>query len=172
MADAAAWGPAAWKFLHAATFAYPVNPSLQEQRDAEALLYSLQTMLPCEQCRRHFINELAQHPPDTTSRAALSAWLVDLHNRINLRLNKPVVAFADAERAFSSQQCSTQCSREGATYAGALRAAQGRRQRGGSESRAAFLMLLGTTLCICALGFMWLRWRRGASWGPPQAQAP
>jgi hypothetical protein len=110
MSTVAEWGPAAWKFLHAVTFSYPENPSLGEQRDAENLFSSLKSMLPCEACRSHYETEIAIHPPDTRSRATLSAWLVDLHNRVNLRLGKPIYSFASAESAYSSQ-CSADCAR-------------------------------------------------------------
>jgi len=107
------WGPAAWKFLHAITFSYPDNPNLSEQRDAENLFSSLKSLLPCEACRNHYVSEISVNPPDTRSRATLSAWLVDLHNRVNLRLGKPIFSYASAESMYSSQ-CSSDCERSNA----------------------------------------------------------
>lgn len=105
----AQWGPAAWKFLHTITFSYPENPTLQDQRDAEALFLSLTSLLPCNACRDHYKSEVLSRPPDTRSRATLSAWLVDLHNRVNLRLSKPTVSYSDAEHLYGSGQCNVDC---------------------------------------------------------------
>lgn len=110
MSTVSEWGPAAWKFLHAISFSYPEAPSINEQRDAENLFASLRTLLPCEACRNHYESEISVNPPDTRSRATLSAWLVDLHNRVNVRLGKPIYSFASAEQAYSSQ-CSSACER-------------------------------------------------------------
>lgn len=108
MGTVAEWGPAAWKFLHAVTFAYPETPTLAEQVAVEQMFGSLRFLLPCAQCRTHYETEIRAHPPDTRSRATLSAWLVDLHNRVNLRLGKGTVTYREAEVAFSSQ-CSRDC---------------------------------------------------------------
>jgi len=102
------WGPAAWKFLHAMTFSFPDAPTIQQQTDAERLFASLRTLLPCEACRVHYDQEISVHPPDVRSRSTLSAWLVDLHNRVNARLGKPIFTFAAAESLYSSQ-CSADC---------------------------------------------------------------
>ena len=110
MSTVSEWGPAAWKFLHAITFSYPDNPNLSDQRDAENLFSSLKSLLPCEACRNHYVSEISVNPPDTRSRATLSAWLVDLHNRVNLRLGKPIFSYASAETVYSSQ-CSSDCER-------------------------------------------------------------
>lgn len=108
MGTVSEWGPAAWKFLHAVTFAFPEQPTLNEQVAVEQLFASLRFVLPCAQCRTHFDAELRAHPPDTRSRATLSAWLVDLHNRVNLRLGKRPVAYSEAAAAFSAQ-CGRAC---------------------------------------------------------------
>ena len=105
------WGPAAWKFLHIVSFSYPDNPSVQETRDAEALFWSLKNLLPCQACREHYESELELHPPDTRSRLTLSSWLVDVHNRVNQRLQKPLFSYADAEKIYGGGQCATDCGR-------------------------------------------------------------
>ena len=148
MSTVSEWGPAAWKFLHAITFSYPENPSLSEQRDAENLFASLRSLLPCEACRSHYESEISIHPPDTRSRATLSAWLVDLHNRVNLRLGKPIFSFASAESAYSSQ-CSADCAREEAP----ARAKSKPRVSNAEKSGYTALMLLLVIAVILALIF-------------------
>jgi hypothetical protein len=84
------WGPGAWKFLHQITFYYPDDPTPKQQTQALNLFTSLRTLLPCEECRAHYDSDLNLHPPDTSSKTSLSQWLIDLHNRVNVRLGKPI----------------------------------------------------------------------------------
>jgi hypothetical protein len=120
MSTVSEWGPAAWKFLHSVTFSYPDAPTIHEQMEAENLFTSLRTLLPCEACREHYESEISVNPPDTRSRATLSAWLVDLHNRVNVRLGKPIYSYASAEQAYSSQ-CSSDCARAERTAAAPMK---------------------------------------------------
>jgi len=101
------WGPAAWKFLHSITFSYPDVPTLDEQRAAESLFNSISILLPCSTCRTHYVNEINSNPPDTRSKSTLTSWLVDIHNRVNLRLGKPIFSYANATEVYASAQCSS-----------------------------------------------------------------
>ena len=112
MSTAADWGPSAWKFLHTVTFAYPEEPSLLEQQHADNLFQSLSVLLPCEKCREHYILEIRNNPPNTTSRATLSSWLVDIHNNVNQRLGKSVFSLRQASEIYSSL-CSADCTSSG-----------------------------------------------------------
>ena len=105
------WGPVGWKFLHYVTFAYPMTPSVEQQNAADHFFGSLGKLLPCDTCQEHYQEEVSSHPPDTRSQATLSAWLVDLHNRVNARLGKPHFTYNQAAAAYSSQ-CTTGCARE------------------------------------------------------------
>ena len=102
------WGPAGWKFLHSLTFAYPNSPTLEQQRSADLFFSSMANLLPCDACQEHYREEIARHPADTRSQATLSAWLVDLHNRVNARLNKPIFSYAQAAQQYTSQ-CTQGC---------------------------------------------------------------
>lgn len=82
------WGPNAWKFLHAVTFAYPETPSIRMQQKAKTFFESLGDMLPCKKCGFHWKQQLQQHPVATKNREALSRWLVMAHNQVNASNNK------------------------------------------------------------------------------------
>ena len=96
------WGPSAWNFLHSITFSYPDSPSLEEQRNIEKLFDSLSFTLPCSECREHYISEIIKNPIDARSKTSLSIWLVDLHNRINVRLGKPLFLYSEAVSKYTS----------------------------------------------------------------------
>ena len=102
------WGPAGWKFLHSLTFAYPNTPTLEQQRSADVFFASLAKLLPCDACQEHYQEEIVRRPADTRSQATLSAWLVDLHNRVNARLNKPTFSYAQAAQLYTAQ-CTQGC---------------------------------------------------------------
>lgn len=103
------WGPSAWRFLHAITFAFPDNPSESEKEAAVALFESLRHLIPCGECCGHYCSELARDPvqPHVYSRSSLSKWLVALHNKVNARLGKPAYAYEDAAREYTSED--SQC---------------------------------------------------------------
>lgn len=105
------WGPAAWKFLHAATFAYPDVPTERHKEDALKLFQSLGSMLPCGDCCVNYSNEfsIASISKHLHSKEALSRWLVDLHNRVNARLGKPTVTYDEVAALYPDDTCDLTC---------------------------------------------------------------
>jgi hypothetical protein len=108
------WGPSAWQFLHAATFAYPEEPTKEHKEAARNLFKSLKLMLPCGDCCTHYCSGFDGDPVDNHlhSRDALSRWLVAFHNKVNVRLGKPEVSFDMVQAQFDTgdETCSVQSS--------------------------------------------------------------
>lgn len=73
------WGPAAWRFLHSTARTHP--------QGTMALLEWYTKMLPCEQCRLN----LRRHMDDTPTVLDMHAYTVEIHNKVNESLGKPVV---------------------------------------------------------------------------------
>lgn len=71
-----------WRAIH-------VYPFVRGVEGFDDLLRAVRRLLPCGGCREHFDAYLATHPPDVSSRDALFAWGVELHNAVNARLGKP-----------------------------------------------------------------------------------
>lgn len=84
------WGPAMWRFLHAASFAWGDAPDPDRKRDMIVFLRSIGTVLPCATCRRHYQEYVQKHltEEDVASRDSLSRWVWALHNNVNRRLGK------------------------------------------------------------------------------------
>ena len=103
------WGPSAWKFLHALSFAYPEkDPSSEHKQAVLNLFASLKYLLPCGECCAHYCST---YDSDTLkkslgSREDLSKWLVDFHNSVNSRLGKPIYNYNDAKNYFLSDDAS------------------------------------------------------------------
>jgi hypothetical protein len=88
-ADNRLWGPSIWVGANYIAFAYPEKPTPLEQSNVIQYFQSMATVLPCSKCRTHFQQLLKDFPIQADSRDALTRWLVEAHNRVNVRLNKP-----------------------------------------------------------------------------------
>lgn len=100
------WGPGAWNFLHAISFNYPDQPSEKDKQDHITLFTHLQNILPCPTCRDEYAKMLSQFPVKDAvhSKEALTRWLVDIHNRVNKRLNKPHMPFDQVKERYESMR--------------------------------------------------------------------
>lgn len=98
------WGPLGWKFMHYMTFAYPDKPSRKERRDAESFFMSLKSLLPCKNCKEEYTNLVNNCKPKTKSKDSLSRWLVDIHNKVNIRLEKPIITYEHAKKLYCTKE--------------------------------------------------------------------
>jgi len=88
--DPTKWGPGLWVFLHTLTFNYPSNPTWTEKKIMNDYLTQLQYVLPCIHCRSHYKDYLLNEPPKLESRSEFVVWMIQLHNDVNKRNNKPL----------------------------------------------------------------------------------
>lgn len=84
-------GAASWSLLHMIAAMYPCHPSAEQQQHALSLITSLSYLYPCHMCASHFRTLIASSPPQVQSRSALSLWMCEAHNTVNIRLNKATV---------------------------------------------------------------------------------
>ena len=105
------WGQRLWAFLHACSFNYPDAKECSPQHKAAvtALLTSLKTLIPCDDCRSHYASYVAAHPPRVDGSGELSRWMVDFHNAVNRRLGKPHVSYAIAQKMYQVGECGGGC---------------------------------------------------------------
>lgn len=102
-ASIASWGPAGWTFLHTISFVYPYNPTLKDKQVMVDYLYAFTAVIPCQRCRTDFTfmlhtifgdtKEEAMKSKHLENRETLSKILVDMHNRVNERLNKKILSY-------------------------------------------------------------------------------
>ncbi len=81
-------GRATWTFLHTTAAYYPDKPTPNQRANMVALLRALPTLYPCTWCAQDFGENMERHPPNVSSRTALSQWLCERHNEVNERLGK------------------------------------------------------------------------------------
>jgi hypothetical protein len=83
--DAIEWGPILWKEFH--------NRTKQYKMDVEAenrWLTIFGSWIPCGECRSHYLELLKKTPPDLHSKESFEEWGIDIHNKVNIRLGKPI----------------------------------------------------------------------------------
>ena len=85
------WGPAMWHYIHAMSFNYPVNPSLNDKINYKKFVYNLRNVLPCKYCRINLTNNLKKKPLllcHMKNRGTFSKYIYELHEVVNKMLNK------------------------------------------------------------------------------------
>eukprot|EP01015_Nassula_variabilis_P032386 TRINITY_DN7542_c0_g2_i4.p1 TRINITY_DN7542_c0_g2~~TRINITY_DN7542_c0_g2_i4.p1 ORF type:complete len:171 (+),score=19.39 TRINITY_DN7542_c0_g2_i4:65-577(+) len=83
-------GHMGWTLLHLMTGNYPVEPTIEDQQKMNEFLHLFGYFYPCKECSGHFLEMLKNKPVRASSREELMAYLCELHNEVNIRLNKSV----------------------------------------------------------------------------------
>jgi len=87
------WGPKFWDVLHLAAVGYSKSPTPAEKLGFRMFFDSLRYVLPCQKCRgsyENYLNTRGIQDSDLQSRDDLFRWVFELHNSVNLNLNKPM----------------------------------------------------------------------------------
>ena len=96
------WGPNMWKSLHAISFAFPENPSIEQRLAAERVFRDLQHMIPCPKCQEHYRQQLEKYPLRCENRTELTKWLVAVHNRVNEQNHKKTMSYEDVCKMYAA----------------------------------------------------------------------
>jgi len=83
-------GSATWSFLHSVAAYLPSVPNQEQQQDATQLLQIVSRLYPCSDCAEDLRKDLIEEPPLVTSSEEFSQWMCRLHNKVNVKLGKPV----------------------------------------------------------------------------------
>lgn len=95
------WGPNAWSHLHTLAFLYPSSPTAEDKRHMHSFIIGFAHTIPCEKCRRHFLNMIQTEIFDGSesklfaSQEIFSRATVRWHNAVNERLGKPIMKYSD-----------------------------------------------------------------------------
>lgn len=93
------WGSDYWKLLHLITINYPINPSDKDKKNFENIIKYLPYVLPCPICSSNFIKHVKYIPlkKSQSSRNDLVTWMIDLHNLVNISLDKKCITQKEAQ---------------------------------------------------------------------------
>lgn len=93
------WGKSFWNTLHWIAAGYPDAPSDPEILAANRLMLSLEYLIPCEECRKHYSEYLVANPVQLNTGDALRVYLMELHNHVN-RLTQVTPEIWDKTRLY------------------------------------------------------------------------
>lgn len=82
------WGSSMWFSLHSIAYAY--NPQIDKE-NYYSFFSNLGNILPCEECRFHYYQNLNKKELITALESAenMFKWVYDLHNKVNLQTGVP-----------------------------------------------------------------------------------
>lgn len=112
------WGPVGWAFLHSVTFGYPEVPTKEDADAYRRYFYALESVLPCDSCRKNYRKNLGELPIDRYlgSRKELAYWGYLLHEMVNDELGvKERLLFEDVWKHYESMR-SEGCSKSNTCF--------------------------------------------------------
>jgi len=100
------WGKPFWFAIHVAAASYPNCPTAEQRRKKQQFYRSMVDGIPCGECAYHYL-QMFEDSFDASSRYNLFKWTVDIHNRVNIRLGKPVMDLKDAMELYNvpNEEC-------------------------------------------------------------------
>ena len=89
------WGPHYWFVLHTIALNYPKNPNNVTKRKYYDLISNLPLFIPNREISDEFVILLNKYPviPYLDDNNSFSKWVHFIHNRINEKLNKPIISY-------------------------------------------------------------------------------
>ena len=91
------WSPHFWFVLHTIALKYPISPNKVTKKKYYDLIINIPLFIPDKEKGSNFIELLNQYPvtPYLDSREAFIKWTHFIHNRVNEKMNKPVVSYSN-----------------------------------------------------------------------------
>jgi hypothetical protein len=91
------WGKHYWFFLHTMALTYPKYPGTNIQKKYYNFIMDLPHFIPDENMSRYFRELLVEYPVSAylSDCESLSRWLWFIHNKINIKLEKPTISLED-----------------------------------------------------------------------------
>ncbi len=90
------WGNRHWYWYHIISYSAPEQIDLSIQKIYIELLYYMTKLLPCSKCYNHFKEHVKKYPISFNSRNNMIKWFNDMHNEVNLSLNKKIYTLEEA----------------------------------------------------------------------------
>jgi len=95
--DPSVCGPSYLFFLHNVAFNYPKHPNTIQKKIHYRLVHNFHEFLPNKSMGTIFIKLLEKYPitPYLDSREDFIKWMHFIHNKINIRLDKPTITLQE-----------------------------------------------------------------------------
>ena len=91
------WGPHYWFFLHTIAMTYPHHPNDTIKKKYYEFIQNLHLFLPSNDISAEFSKLLDLYPvsPYLDTREAFIRWMHFIHNKINVKLEKPKISLQE-----------------------------------------------------------------------------
>ena len=96
------WGRELWHSLHIITFNYPVDPTNEDKINYDNFFKNIQFIIPCIKCQKHYRENLVKYPIRLNTKIDLIKWLIDIHNEVNISLNKKILNYDEAMNIYTN----------------------------------------------------------------------
>jgi len=98
------WGPHLWHSIHFIALGFPNNASSIDKRNYKNFYINLVNIIPCEECSKHFANNLNNFKIDNylESKNKLFEWTVIMHNEVNKILGKKIWSVEEALKHYQN----------------------------------------------------------------------
>jgi hypothetical protein len=95
--DPKIWGPHYWYFLHTIALSYPNYPNAVTKKKYYELIQNFPLFIPVEQISKEFSHLLDNYPiqPYLDKRESFVKWTWFIHNKVNEKLEKPILSLED-----------------------------------------------------------------------------
>ena len=100
--DPTIWGPHYWFFLHNVAFNYPNHPTTIQKKIHYRLIHNFHEFIPNKTIGSLFLKLIDKYPitPYLDTQKDFIKWLHFIHNKINIRLDKPTITLSDHYQQF------------------------------------------------------------------------
>lgn len=100
------WGIFLWSFIHSISYCKYSHDELNTkiQKNIIEKLKNVKLIIPCEHCAKDYNDFIIKNSFDNldlTQNNVIFNWTVDLHNKINKKINKPELSYFEAEKIWS-----------------------------------------------------------------------
>jgi Erv1 / Alr family len=87
------WGAHAWVFLHCIGNTFPSRSTAFQKEQYRTFFNALLYVLPCKLCQQHYSQWIQAEPihDAVSSSNTLKRWIFNLHNHVNMRLDKKLL---------------------------------------------------------------------------------
>lgn len=90
------WGGSTWILLHCISMTFPNKPNDADRKKYLLFLKSIKEVLPCKICRDSYKKYIRINPPNLANRKQFVHWIIDLHNYVNQKIDKPILSYKQA----------------------------------------------------------------------------
>jgi hypothetical protein len=103
--DSNVWGPHFWFFIHSIAISYPNYPNVPLKKKYYEFIQNIPLFIPIQSMANDFAKLLNLYPvqPYLDSRNSFVRWTWFIHNKINEKLEKPIVSLNDFYKKYYNE---------------------------------------------------------------------